>query len=145
MFAAAICAMAAWMKASATRRKGWRRAALLLLACALLLKLPAGWMPEARANGVTIGWCNAVSPGAQAEGQALLDAALKDRPAKHKSAPDQPCSFAAAAQPLTAGDPMPEIIAPGEEPLAFQPTPAAFPGRGLVAPPPFATGPPLLA
>lgn len=119
--------------------------ALLLLACALLLKLPAGWMPEAHAGGISIGWCNAVSPGAQAEGQALLEAALKERPAKHKSAPDQPCSFAAAAQPMTAGDPLPEIVAPAEAPIVFRPALIAFPGRGLVAPPPFATGPPLHA
>ncbi|MES2987385.1 MAG: hypothetical protein V4808_05735 [Pseudomonadota bacterium] len=122
-----------------------RRVALLLLACALLLKFPAGWMPEARAGGVTIGWCNAVDSQAMAEGKALLDAALKDRPAPTQKAADQPCSFAAAAQPITAGDPLPELAPVAAPEPIFAATLVAFPGRGLAAPPPLATGPPLLA
>lgn len=126
-------------------RKQWRCIALLL-ACALLLKFPAGWMPEASARGVSIGWCNAVSPEAQAEGMKLLEAALGDRSTdKHKPASDQPCSFAAAAQPMTAGDPLPEIApVPAPQPI-FAATLAATPGRGLAAPPPHSTGPPSLA
>ena len=123
-----------------------RRIALLLLACALLLKFPAGWMPEARAGGVTIGWCNAVDPQAMAEGKALLEAALKDRPApKQKHASDQPCPFAAAAQPMAAADPLPEIAPVAAPQPIFVATLTAIPGRGLAAPPPLATGPPLLA
>jgi hypothetical protein len=135
------------MKSTATGRIGGRQLALLmLLACALLLKLPAGWMPEAHAGTVSIGWCNAVSPDAQAEAKALLQKALDDRPApKHQSSADQPCSFAAAAQPMTAPNPLPELapVAP-EDPLFVAPL-AALPGRGLAAPPPLSTGPPLLA
>lgn len=124
----------------------WRRAALLLLACALLLKLPAGWMPEARADGVSIGWCNAVNSEAQAEGKALLEKALGDRSApKHKPSSDQPCSFAAAAQPMTAVSPLPELGPVAEPRRLFVAALAAIPGRGLAAPPPFSTGPPLLA
>jgi hypothetical protein len=124
----------------------WRRVALLLLACALLLKFPAGWMPEASARGVSIGWCNVVNPAAKAEGKTLFESALARKSApKQKPAPEQPCPFAAAAQPILAGDPPPELAAPLPEPLALQPLPSPLPGRGLVAPPPFATGPPLHA
>lgn len=125
----------------------WRRIALLLLlACALLFRLPAGFMPGASARGVSIGWCNAVNPQAMAEGQALLDKALAERPApKHRSSNDQPCPFAAAAQPMAAADPLPQFTAPARVTFLPPPVPEAFPGRGLVAPPPFATGPPLHA
>ncbi|RYD49673.1 MAG: hypothetical protein EOP60_13345 [Sphingomonadales bacterium] len=125
---------------------GWRRVALLLLACALLLKVPAGWMPEASARGVTIGWCNGVDPAAMAEGKALLERALADRSTpKHETSGDQPCPFAAAAQPIATSDALP-VLAPIAAPVpVFVPVLAAIPGRGLAAPPPFATGPPLLA
>ena len=134
------------MKGSDTGQQRWRRFALMLLACALLLKLPAGWMPEASARGVAIGWCNAVSADAAAEGQALFEAALAKKPApKHKSSSDQACPFAAAAQPMTAADPLP-MLAPVAAPAPVFGAPlAAIPGRGLAAPPPLATGPPLLA
>lgn len=128
--------------ASGTRR----RIALILLACALLLRLPAGLMPEANAQGVSIGWCNAVSGEAMAEGKALFEKALVGKSAPNqKHTPDQPCPFAAAAQPIAAADPAPLIAPLAVKPLA-PPTPfATAPGRGLVAPPPFATGPPLRA
>ncbi|RYE03561.1 MAG: hypothetical protein EOP61_04115 [Sphingomonadales bacterium] len=126
--------------------KAWRRAALLLLACALLLKFPAGWMPEARAGGISMGWCNAVSPEAQSEGKALLEKALADRSSpKQKHASDQPCTFAAAAQPLAAADPQPELAPVATPAPVFVAALAAMPGRGLAAPPPLSTGPPLLA
>ena len=85
----------------------WRRVALLLLACALLLKFPAGWMPEANAKGFTLGWCNALSPSAAAEGQKLFQEALGKKPAHEpQHAGDDPCPFAAAAMPL----PMPSSV-----------------------------------
>ncbi|WP_404338904.1 hypothetical protein AB2M62_07240 [Sphingomonas sp. MMS12-HWE2-04] len=124
----------------------WRRAALLLVACALLLRIPAGWMPVAHAQGVTLSWCSGVSHSVPAEAEALLAAALGDKAApKHKPAPDLPCAFAAAAQPMAAADPLPAILAPEmAEPAAFAAR-ALIPGRGLAAPPPRSTGPPLLA
>lgn len=122
-----------------------RRVALLLLACALLLKLPAGFMPEANARGIAFGWCNAVSAEAAAEGKALLEKALGERPDKHKPAAEQPCSFAAAAQPFTTADPLPQLILPVYQAPQPQPRLTAAPGRGMVAPPPHATGPPPLA
>lgn len=124
----------------------WRRIALLLFACALLLKFPAGWMPEARAGGISIGWCNAVSADAQAEGKALLEQALGERKSsQEKPAPEQPCTFAAAAQPAGTLDPLPELAPVASPPSVFASALAAVPGRGLAAPPPRSTGPPLLA
>jgi len=123
-----------------------RRIALVLLACALLLRFPAGWMPEASAQGVSIGWCNAVSGEAMAEGKALFEKALAGKPKpKQKHAPDQPCPFAAAAQPIASADSAPLIAPLAVKPLALRPVFVSSPGRGLVAPPPFATGPPLHA
>ena len=134
------------MKASETRQNQWRRIALLLVACALLLRFPAGMMPEAGARGVAIGWCNAVDPAAMAEGRALLERALADRPAPKQKLPgDTPCPFAAAAQPAIGAVALPEL-APFTPPvMAFPIPPAAMPGHGLAAPPPLSTGPPRLA
>ncbi len=128
------------------RHGGWRRIAFALALCALLFRLavPAGWMPQASARGVTLGWCSGTSHEIPAEAKALLEKAL-GKPKPVKPAPDQPCAFAAAAQPLTAADPLPAIVAPAAvaeaEPEVLRP----IPGRGLAAPPPLATGPPLFA
>ncbi|MCX8476231.1 MAG: hypothetical protein MT490_10590 [Sphingomonas sp.] len=128
-----------------------RRIALFLVACALVLRLlvPAGWMPQADAAGIALAWCDdsGISGGeAPAEAKALLAKAVGEKPVPaHKPAPDQPCAFAAAAQPLAAVDfaPLPPAPATLAEPL--RPTLVATPGRGLAAPPPRSTGPPSLA
>lgn len=128
------------------RQGGGRRVALLLVACALLFRIavPAGWMPEASARGVSLGWCSGTSHEVPAEARALLEKALgKPKPAK--PAPDQPCAFAAAAQPLAAADPAPAIAAPATIAEAAPQALLPLPGRGLAAPPPLATGPPRFA
>jgi hypothetical protein len=139
------------IRAAASRQKGFRRVALVLVACALLVRLlvPAGWMPEARANGVTLGWCSGSGDPLPAEAQAMIARAMgtaQDQAApKHKPAPDQPCAFAAAAQAVAVVDPIPTLAPPclvAEAPA--QPL-VPVPGQGLVAPPPFATGPPFHA
>ncbi len=127
------------------RQGGWRRVALLLLACALLFKVPAGWMPQASAAGITLGWCSGTGHAVPAEAKALLTKALDGTEKPAKPAPDQPCAFAAAAQPFAAADPVPALLSPAApETPAFAPL-ALIPGRGLAAPPPRSTGPPLLA
>jgi len=134
------------MKRSRTRQQKWQRLALLLLAFALLLKMPAGFMPQANAQGVAFGWCNAVSPEIAAEGKKLLEQALADRPApKHDSKTDEPCPFAAATQPMAAADPLPLLAPVPFSASLYVPQPSPAPGRGLAAPPPLSTGPPLLA
>jgi len=125
-----------------------RRVALFLVACALVLRLlaPAGWMPVANAHGVTLNWCSGVSHAVPAEAEAMLAAALDDKTPKHKPVTDQPCAFAAAAQPADTLVALPVVVPPTAETDApALPALVAFPGRGLAAPPPLSTGPPLLA
>lgn len=130
------------------RNGGWRRLALFLVACALLFRVavPEGWMPQAHARGVTLTWCSGMGDAAPAEAKALIAKAVGEREApKHKPTAEQPCAFAAAAQPIAYAEPM-AVPAPAmHQPIAFRPALLPFPGRGLVAPPPFATGPPRLA
>jgi hypothetical protein len=143
-----------WTKGSAMigtasmRNGGWRRAALFLVACALLFRIaiPAGWMPQAHAQGVTLAWCSGMGDAAPAEAKALIAKAIgaKETP-KHKPTSDQPCAFAAAAHPVAHADPVPLLAPVVREAVAIHPALLPFPGRGLVAPPPFATGPPLHA
>jgi len=131
------------------QRTPWQRLALLLVACALLLRIavPAGWMPQASATGLTLSWCadsGRSGPAALGEAKALLAKALgKPVAPEHKSG-DQLCAFAMAAQPIAPVDalavPLPQ---PRAEPVRHARL-EALPGRGLAAPPPLATGPPLL-
>ena len=130
------------------RNGEWRRAALLLAACALLFRIaiPAGWMPQASAGGVTLGWCSGTTHAVPAEARAMVAKALGDRKAPSKPVPEQPCAFAAAAQAMPTVDAAPAIVPPVPATDAAPETIAiVFPGRGLAAPPPLSTGPPLLA
>lgn len=129
---------------------------LALIGCALLLRalIPAGWMPTRTVDGVVLELCSGRMPGGTAPqidaARALLDQALA-RTADHRdnsdgAAKDQPCTFAG----LTHVAPPPAVIAaplPPALPAAGLPTPAliAAVGRGLPAPPPPSTGPPLTA
>ena len=138
------------MTGMAEMRTFWQRLALLLVGCALLLRIavPAGWMPQIGAGQVTLSWCadsGYSGPAALTEAKALLANAIgKPTPAEHQKSPDQPCAFAMAAQPLAPADPlilpMPHPVVEPIRPVRFE----AAPGRGLAAPPPLATGPPLL-
>lgn len=127
-----------------------RRLALLLVGCALLLRMaiPAGWMPQASAAGVTLSWCadsGASGPAALNEAKTLLAGAIgKKAPAEHKKSAEQPCAFAMAAAPLAPVDPI--VAPPALAGAEFIPhaRPETAPGRGLAAPPPLATGPPRL-
>ncbi len=130
-------------------RTHWQRLALLLVGCALLLRMaaPAGWMPQVGAGQVTLSWCADSGLGGQAalgEAKALLAKALgKPAPDKHDKS-DQPCAFAMAAQPLANADPLVLSLPSTRAEPARHVRLAPAPGRGLAAPPPLATGPPLL-
>lgn len=139
-----------------------QRVPLALLALALLLKtmVPAGWMPSFEDGGVRLILCSgwqpakpqpAVAPAARHGGHHAM-AAAPSHGSGHGDDGDRqddtqhPCTFAGAALPwLGAADPAPDLA-------AFLPREAhaSFPllvgvGRGLAAPPPPATGPPLLS
>lgn len=110
---------------------------LLLLALALRMLVPAGWMPAADGRGIEL--CTGmgvVKAWVDADGRIHRDA-----PAPEK--PDQPCTFAGLSAPLLAGaGPVQLAAIPamaahlGERPLLVRV------GQGLAAPPPPATGPP---
>ena len=138
------------MTGEADKRTLWQRLALLLVGCALLLRIvvPAGWMPQAAAGQLTLSWCadsGYGGPAALTEARALLAKAVgTPAPAEHQKSPDQPCAFAMAAQPLAPTDPLAlPVPLPAAEPIRAVPF-ATRPGAGLAAPPPLATGPPLL-
>lgn len=122
--------------------------ALFLVACALFLRIlvPAGWMPAVNAGGIAFNWCSDNSGSAvQLRATALLAKAVgtERAPDSPPGSEHQPCAFAAAAQPIT-GAAVPELLPPSApQRHAALPHYAAFPGRGLAAPPPLSTGPPL--
>ena len=119
-----------------------RRLMLVLFAWALLVRLlvPAGWMPAADASGGHLVLCDGGMVAMPAH-----DAAHGKAPMHHQGPSDHPCSFAG---PVAAVD----------TPVAVVPLPPLTPrytvaaerragaiGRGLAAPPPPPTGPPVFA
>jgi len=125
---------------------------LLLFCLALRSAIPAGWMPEFGEGSVSLVPCSGwVTPdhsghdGGQSA-HASHHGSKDQKPAKsHHDMSSQPCSFAAAAVDLTQQDdgPAPASAIPTER--QFTLAPAVAVGRGLAAPPPPQTGPPLLA
>lgn len=125
---------------SATRLLAIRARALLLglIAFALLI-VPAGWMPRAEAEG----WTRITLCSGHGRVVAWLDVegGLHERaPADADEAND--CPFAGQAVRAPAfGQPVIEAPLPdGTKSPSERRSPT--PGRGLAAPPPFATGPP---
>ncbi|MFC3579366.1 hypothetical protein [Sphingomonas hylomeconis] len=128
------------------------------LLCVLLARaaVPAGWMPMASADGIVLAPCSGMGmmtlPGA--EMPAAMDMPGMGASAAHQGdhdterhpdpAGDHPCAGAGVSVALAA--PLLDLfsvpsIAPAAAPVARL-TPAI--GRGLAAPPPPATGPPVL-
>ena len=135
-----------------------------LIALALLIKalVPAGWMPQLEGGTLTLRLCGGATPAPASppaaqdhHGTMSHDAGAssghhdahggQDRHEKEQPTLDEPCAFAAAGLSWTA--PVPGA-APAPLPFAAA---IADPhqrevviGRGLAAPPPPQTGPPLL-
>ncbi|MGE0742834.1 MAG: hypothetical protein AB7O98_15960 [Hyphomonadaceae bacterium] len=131
---------------------GWARAltALALLAMAVRALIPAGYMLDAPAQGrfftVTIcsghGDLDLVFDRQTGEMISADDAQQRQQDGQNKTNDGGPCVFAAVAM-LSAPESAPDVArvrhaidAPNS--LARD----IFPGRGLAAPPPWATGPP---
>lgn len=141
------------------------------LGVALLLKalIPAGWMPVSVDGGVRLapcgGWAKPAAPAPVAapapqhdahthHGMGAPSEAAAPTPAQGQhdgghdggQAGDQPCTFAGASFAWTFVDapPLIEPLAPAPAPAQLLPHTVAT-GRGLAAPPPPATGPPLTA
>ena len=128
----------------------------LLIGVALLVKalIPAGWMPSAE-HGFNIVICSEAG-GTDAsfarEAQRLFDAAIagtaSQTPDKDSDHPGKsaPCTFAGLAMPwLGAVDAGTKLPAPTAVQPILPSAAAVAVGRGLAAPPPPQTGPPLFA
>ncbi len=117
--------------------------AVILLALALAVRalVPAGYMATGEGRSITVTLCADASGTPQQIAVPLEDhGAGKDSPDKH-----QPCAFAAMAAAL---DVPPGLAAPmPRQPATTRPFAAQLVGigRGLAAPPPYQTGPPLNA
>ncbi len=117
--------------------------ALVALTLVLRVIVPGGFMPTTDADGmVRIAMCSGTGPQT-----AWLDKSgqvHKEAPGKNQHDP-QPCGFGALAQGADVPDAarVAELAPSGAE----EPVPARFTvtiGRGLAAPPPPSTGPPIL-
>lgn len=125
-----------------------RPVALTLIALALTMRalIPAGWMPTVGEKGFTITICAGGEMQTMwMDGQGKLH---KADPSKKKDGGSggQDCPYASlAAAALPAMAPGADIVAiAAEQNDAPLPSAVAI-GRGLAAPPPPATGPPLTA
>jgi len=132
-------------------RDGGRTTQLLLaaiFACALLLRLaiPDGWMPVQTAHGWRLTICTGMGPLDAMPAMTMGHGAHEMPRGDHHKAASSVCAFAgigvATAEPFV---PSLALIAP-----IFAAAPALVRevvaiGRGLAAPPPPQTGPPLIA
>jgi hypothetical protein len=117
--------------------------AFVVLALAVRMLVPAGWMPTFAAGKATITLCTGAG---MVEAWVDPDGKIhKEGPAK-KGAGDQPCAFAglsaAADTPVLHVATLPLLFAP-QMPQNNVATAVAI-GLGLAAPPPPATAPPTL-
>jgi len=132
-----------------SRPQGLRTIALALLACALALRLlvPAGWMPVVDAQGLHLTLCSGSGPlEAPVAHHAMAGMAHHQHHQHHdQGMPDHPCAFAGLG--LALAEPMLPVLALAQPVVRALPLPIALAdaiGRGLAAPPPPATGPPVL-
>jgi hypothetical protein len=117
--------------------------AFVILALAVRMVIPTGWMPSVVAGKATITLCTGAG---MVEAWVDADGAIhKESPAK-KSANDQPCAFAGLSA-VADSPPYAELVAAPILPPHSVPgaalTGVAI-GLGLAAPPPPAIGPPTL-
>ena len=124
---------------------GQALAALALLAMVVRALVPSGYMlAEVGAHQVlTVTLCSGHGP-VETQIDFGPQAPHKGDPANGK-AHDAPCAFAAVAH-LAAPQSLRAVSTPLFASLSAPPSPQIIsPGRGLAAPPPWATGPPLTA
>ncbi len=121
------------------------RLSMLLIVCAMAVRfmVPAGWMPSAeRSFAVTV--CTGVNMSTvwiDTKGKIH-----KSDPAKHESADHEPCAFAGMA--MAADAPSSVTALPAISHISDRLVAATMPtsiGKGLAAPPPPSTGPPILS
>jgi hypothetical protein len=135
-----ICVYSIIMRTFVHSRRSWLLV-FVILALAMRMAIPAGWMPSMAHGKATITLCTGTG---MVEAWVGADGKIhKEAPAK-KSAGDQPCAFAG----LTAAAEAPALDF-ALLPLPFAPQVAQSNAAiavaiGLAAPPPPATAPPAL-
>ncbi|HEY6916776.1 MAG TPA: hypothetical protein VI381_03975 [Allosphingosinicella sp.] len=138
------------VKAGSTQRSGLPL--VLLIGCALLIRalLPSGWMPATQGGFSFIlcsGWTSAQESAAMAESAYRADMIERlGRAGKDggRTAADEPCAFSGLAMAWTGAEGAPRLSSPVVAPAPLFLTLIVAVGRGLAAPPPPSTGPPLL-
>jgi hypothetical protein len=115
-------------------------AALIVLALALRVVIPSGFMPSSE-RGFALTICTGMDT--QTVWMDKSGKLLKEDPSKGKSVEHQPCAFAGAtmASDLPAGD-FTIALAPFAATAAVFAAMEVSVGNGLAAPPPPAIGPP---
>ncbi|MFC3173089.1 hypothetical protein ACFOD9_02370 [Novosphingobium bradum] len=123
------------------------RALVALLLAVLLagrMVVPTGWMPVRTGEGFAIMLCSGSGAG-----QAWVDTAGKlhqGHKPEGKSEAKDPCPYGAISAPAALpAAPQLAALAPVPSPAPAPALPGVAVGRGLAAPPPPATGPPLSA
>jgi hypothetical protein len=127
-----------------------RAVALALLACALALRflVPTGWMPVSDARGFHLTLCSGSGP-VEMPAMAMMHHAMAGMdhhgPQHEQDTQDHSCPFAGLS--LALAEPALPVVAawPAIEAATLPVRPFAVAiGRGLAAPPPPPTGPPVL-
>lgn len=132
------------------RMPAQHRSVALLLAFAFLTKLlvPTGWMPAFDGRGVHLELCGSYGPPPPALAEAMVDAADRltggDHQQHDKPGADQPCAFAALSFAVDAPHGTAWLPATASSDGVLPPPANVSIGRGLAAPPPPSTGPPIL-
>jgi len=116
----------------------------LLLGCALLLRalVPTGWMPMANDGTLRLVLCSGRQIVVEHPLAGHHGAGKEERTTSHA---DQPCAFAGLALPWIGADSRVDLPVIALGAIAAAPVFLVAIGRGLAAPPPPATGPPLLS
>ena len=121
--------------------------ALAVLACALALRMlvPQGWMPVSDAHGFRITMCSGTGPMDMTMAMPGMAMHGKSDHGPQQPMQEHPCTFAhlgmALAEPPSLTLALPPFAQ--AEALALKSLTVAI-GRGLAAPPPPSTGPPIL-
>jgi hypothetical protein len=115
----------------------------MVLALAMRMVMPVGWMPSFAGGQATITLCTSAG---MVEAWVDADGNIHKESPQKKSSKDQPCAFAGLGGALD----LPQFAELGSEMPPLAADTVAFPltqvriGLGLAAPPPPAIGPPTL-
>lgn len=126
-----------------------RPVVLAIIACALVMRMlvPQGWMPVHAANGWTITICTGAGPMkmTMADGARVSKSAHQGSDSGYPGKGDHSCAFSSFSLALDVPPPPAVALpAPIAEIWRAGIALAIAVGRGLAAPPPPSTGPPIL-